>query len=279
MNCGILTEGYDDWRVSCIVLARPTTSEGLYTQIIGRGTRIPSDIENLKVALKNAQTIAKDDRIIVDFVDATSKHSLVTLPTLFGLGKHTDLKGEKISSVVDAVQKLKDKNPALDLSGLEDITKLEAYAQQVDLFKGAFSREIIQISQLQWHRTREHAYAVALLKNESVVVLKDMLGKWHMVGRVNGYELKEVRPSLDEAIHEADYQINLRGGEGLLGGKPAVPSKKTPPFPAQLSLCRRLKLEVPSEATHAEVSRRLAKFFQDRGKARLARNRTTAERQ
>ena len=36
-NCGVLTEGYDDWQISCIVLARPTKSELLFTQMIGRG--------------------------------------------------------------------------------------------------------------------------------------------------------------------------------------------------------------------------------------------------
>ena len=45
-NCQLLTEGYDDWRVSCVGVARPTQSEGLYMQIVGRGTRIPGDLEN-----------------------------------------------------------------------------------------------------------------------------------------------------------------------------------------------------------------------------------------
>src|ERR1017187_5661249 len=50
LNCSLLTEGYDDAKVSCIGVARPTQSEGLFAQMIGRGTRIPGNIENLLTA-------------------------------------------------------------------------------------------------------------------------------------------------------------------------------------------------------------------------------------
>lgn len=38
-NYGVLTEGFDDPAVECIVMARPTTSPVVYTQCIGRGLR------------------------------------------------------------------------------------------------------------------------------------------------------------------------------------------------------------------------------------------------
>jgi superfamily II DNA or RNA helicase len=38
-NYGVLTEGFDDPGVSCILMARPTTSPLVYTQCIGRGLR------------------------------------------------------------------------------------------------------------------------------------------------------------------------------------------------------------------------------------------------
>ena len=47
-NCGVLTEGYDDWRVGCILLARPTKSGMLFAQMIGRGTRLQEGTGNLK---------------------------------------------------------------------------------------------------------------------------------------------------------------------------------------------------------------------------------------
>jgi superfamily II DNA or RNA helicase len=38
-NYGVLTEGFDDPEVACILMARPTTSPLVYTQCIGRGLR------------------------------------------------------------------------------------------------------------------------------------------------------------------------------------------------------------------------------------------------
>lgn len=38
-NYGVLTEGFDDPGVSCVLMARPTTSPLVYTQCIGRGLR------------------------------------------------------------------------------------------------------------------------------------------------------------------------------------------------------------------------------------------------
>lgn len=48
VNIGTLTTGID-WDVRCIVLARPTKSEMLYIQIIGRGLRMAPGKENLLI--------------------------------------------------------------------------------------------------------------------------------------------------------------------------------------------------------------------------------------
>ncbi|QOR55387.1 MAG: hypothetical protein SHS37scaffold145_38 [Phage 71_18] len=69
-NCAVLTEGYDEPGVSCIVVARPTRSRALYTQMVGRGTRRHPD---------------KADCLVLDVVEATAEHSLVTIPSLFGI--------------------------------------------------------------------------------------------------------------------------------------------------------------------------------------------------
>lgn len=61
-NVGVLTTGVD-WDVRCIVLARPTKSEILYTQIIGRGLRTAE---------------GKADCIILDHSDTTLRLGFVT---------------------------------------------------------------------------------------------------------------------------------------------------------------------------------------------------------
>jgi DNA repair protein RadD len=61
-NVGVLTTGVD-WDVRCIVLARPTRSEILYVQILGRGLRTAK---------------GKDDLLILDHSDTTLKLGFVT---------------------------------------------------------------------------------------------------------------------------------------------------------------------------------------------------------
>src|SRR5579863_2430831 len=57
VNCGILTEGYDDWQIGCVILGRPTKSPVLFAQMVGRGTRLEEGTGNLKEALKEEANI------------------------------------------------------------------------------------------------------------------------------------------------------------------------------------------------------------------------------
>lgn len=61
-NVGVLTTGVD-WDVRCIILARPTKSEILYVQIVGRGLRT---------------AVGKSDCLILDHSDSTLRLGFVT---------------------------------------------------------------------------------------------------------------------------------------------------------------------------------------------------------
>lgn len=45
-SCGVLTEGYDESSISCVIMARPTKSQTLYIQSVGRGLRKHPGKEN-----------------------------------------------------------------------------------------------------------------------------------------------------------------------------------------------------------------------------------------
>jgi len=62
-SCQVLTEGFDDKTVDCVLLCRPTKSRSLFAQMIGRGLRLAE---------------GKQDCLVLDFIDVSGKHSLAT---------------------------------------------------------------------------------------------------------------------------------------------------------------------------------------------------------
>ena len=70
VNCMVFTEGTDIPRVETVIVARPTQSEALYAQMVGRGLRLYPGKEKLT---------------LIDCVGVTGKASLCTAPSLLGL--------------------------------------------------------------------------------------------------------------------------------------------------------------------------------------------------
>jgi superfamily II DNA or RNA helicase len=72
VNCMVLTEGWDQPDVGCIVLARPTKSMGLYRQMVGRGLR---------------PFAGKDHCLVLDHAGATLHHGFVEDPVRWFLAE------------------------------------------------------------------------------------------------------------------------------------------------------------------------------------------------
>lgn len=64
-NCMLLTEGFDAPPTACVSVARPTTSRALFTQMVGRGTRL-------------SPATGKKDLLVLDLAGNSGKHSLVS---------------------------------------------------------------------------------------------------------------------------------------------------------------------------------------------------------
>lgn len=75
-NCQVLTEGWDCPQLQCLVMARPTQSSLLFSQIVGRGTR---------------KARGKKDCLVLDIADNTKRHKLQNVHRLFGLAPTVDL--------------------------------------------------------------------------------------------------------------------------------------------------------------------------------------------
>ncbi len=87
-NCGVLTEGFDDPGVEVVVLARPTKSRALFTQMVGRGTRpLPGIVDGPPTAAARLAAIAASAKPfceVVDFVGNTGRHRLASVSDILG---------------------------------------------------------------------------------------------------------------------------------------------------------------------------------------------------
>lgn len=83
-NCMILTEGYDEPSVDCLIMARPTKSRPLYVQMVGRGTR---------------RAPGKADCLVIDLLGNSRRHQLMTAASLAGLDPD-ELAGRTLAGAV-----------------------------------------------------------------------------------------------------------------------------------------------------------------------------------
>lgn len=93
VNVGVFTEGYDEPGIRVISMCRPTKSRSLYTQMVGRGTRVLPELPiNETDAAGRRNLIAGSDKPhleIYDFVGNSGRHKLVTAVDILG-GNYED---------------------------------------------------------------------------------------------------------------------------------------------------------------------------------------------
>jgi superfamily II DNA or RNA helicase len=220
-NAQLLTEGYDDWKVSCIIDAAPTKSPSKYTQCIGRGTRLQKGTGNLLTAQNSGVALQKSDCIILDVCDNNKRCSLVTLPSLLGLNPEMDLHGESVTAAAEKIEELQEKYPTVDLSQLTDITKVDAYIESLDLFAAPYCEEVKNFSKLAWMGCSDGSYllqipekkelkgAFAQHKHEKLHITPTELEEFELSISAVGMEKKlGLYNSLQEAFASADEVIS-----------------------------------------------------------------------
>lgn len=99
VNCMIFTEGTDMPLVETVMIARPTSNNSLYTQMVGRGLRLYPGKEKLT---------------LIDLVGTTGKCNLCTAPTLLGIdlenipkSKQDEIQGD-LFELPEMIQKIAD---------------------------------------------------------------------------------------------------------------------------------------------------------------------------
>jgi superfamily II DNA or RNA helicase len=86
-NFGVFTEGFDVPSVALVAMGRPTKSVGLYTQMLGRGTRpLPGVVDGPPAPESRRAAIAASGKpkvLVLDFV-GNSRHKLVSSVDVLG---------------------------------------------------------------------------------------------------------------------------------------------------------------------------------------------------
>jgi superfamily II DNA or RNA helicase len=164
VNCMVLTEGFDAPWASCAVIARPTQSAPLYTQMVGRVLR---------------PWPGKKDALVLDVVGASTQHKLATLIDL-APGSVSTLRPDQ--TLAEAVEEA-------ELAAIADEAEREAAARQsritakvVDLFEQSTS---------VWLRTKAGVWFIPTREGEFFLWPASEPGKWDVCeAPMDGYKRK-----------------------------------------------------------------------------------------
>lgn len=234
----LLSIGYDDPQVSCIVQAAPRKSFVRYAQEIGRGTRIFD---------------GKPDCLILDIVDNSQKHNLCTISSLLGLPKDLDLKGEKFTTAKQKLERIAAEFPSANVQDVKSLAQLDSMAENISLFKVSYPPEIKQLSELAW-RASGDGYMLAV-NRELVTLTKDLRDEWWVKGNLGGKQQEVHLQNLAGAFNAADRIVSNTVGSGKLGMLMRdVRWRNDPPTTGQVALCKKLGLSIPQGATKGMVS-------------------------
>jgi superfamily II DNA or RNA helicase len=198
-NVAVLTEGFDDPGVSCIAMARPTRSEGMYTQCVGRGTRLHP---------------GKRDCLILDFVDASSL-PLCSLPSLFGVPRNFDLLGGDVSEAARAWQQIAFDHPGFEIeAGALTLPEIQQRAAAFNPLTLEVHEEVRAISANAWFSLGRHGVGLHFQRrpgsvSEALVLRRPGRGKvWEvLIDNTTMARLSE----LEEAVSAVDYELERLG--------------------------------------------------------------------
>ncbi|POV94533.1 hypothetical protein PSHT_16149, partial [Puccinia striiformis] len=112
VNCAVLTEGADVPNVDCVILARPTRSRTLLTQMIGRG-------------LRKSSGTGKTDCLLIDIFGSVERGVIVN-PSLEGLDPNQfgcPEESENVSSSAEVAENLEEEDPQQASSGSASVKR------------------------------------------------------------------------------------------------------------------------------------------------------------
>jgi len=253
INVGVLTEGFDEPSIEAIILAKPTRSTLLYTQIVGRGTRL---------------YVGKESCMIIDIADVTKNKKPIGLPTLLGLPAEFDLQGKSFTEVAEQFDELKAYCSSESATVLTPDDILNAY-KRINLFMPPEPNpDILQYSALVWSEVAENEYYLNINSFESLHIYIDALGRWVTEIRIRtgdkvkiniiGYaeEIRAVFAGTDKWIQEnRSISLPLIDASALW--------RKDSPTDKQTKFLKRIGIPIITTMTKGMASQIISRYYDD----------------
>lgn len=171
VNCMIFTEGTDMPLVETVIMARPTQSNSLYTQMVGRGLRLYPGKEKLQ---------------LIDLVGVTGKNNLCTAPSLIGIdlnvvptSKQDEIQGD-LFDLPELIQEVSD----VPESWIRNIEYINLWAKEQDY----------NLHNVNWFKMPNGDLVLNLKGKRLIIPAQDELGNTY----INGREFK-LQEALDYA--------------------------------------------------------------------------------
>lgn len=134
-NSMLLTEGFDQPDVDCVVNLRPTKMRHLVAQIIGRGTRVVAKVDGLGSSEARCAAIAASSKphcLLLDFLWQTEKMSLVTAANLFTNCEET---AKEVGAKMVAAAASGGSASVVDVMGVSEDVERQRLKTMVDVLK------------------------------------------------------------------------------------------------------------------------------------------------
>ena len=266
VNVGVLTEGFDEPSLEAIIIAKPTRSTLLYTQIVGRGTRLFE---------------GKKHCIIIDIADTTKGKKPIGLPTLLGMPPEFDLQGQSLTDVAEKFEELESYCPgeAVRVLNPEDIQV--AYTR-INLFMPPPPNPVVlEYSKLVWAEIAEDEFHLGLNNSESMRIKCDTLGRWNVTLHDNTQKSTRVlgiAPDMREAFARSDrwIQSNRASSVSLLDSSAAW--RADSPTDSQQKLLKRIGVPITSDMTKGMASQIISRYYENNPKPKWLQNKISNKR-
>ena len=234
VNCMVLTEGFDEPKVSCLVVARPTMNPGLYIQMAGR-------------VLRPAPEAGKTDALILDVTGVTTRHKLASIVDLTGKAKKT-----KSSYMEDEEDEEEETEPTITAeteAGMEMQKELLVIGgwKDIDLFAAT--------SDVRWV-TSKKGYPFIVAGGRGYFLVPGIApGTYHARVIIDGVASKPPKdpavPSLARAREELERIARAKAGGW---DNKDAPWRKRKPSDKQAALARKMGIDVTPDMKAGQVS-------------------------